>query len=147
MKKVLTVQTPFGPITRTTDKTTYAYIVCARGESPSYLTRWHAHYVAQILDGVAYRERQLAGTEKVYDFETREQIAAQLVECREWLANADQILSAKLSAADRELVAPFVSVGTTWSSRLPLARKRAEQLRDTYRDVRIFDVATGQEVR
>jgi hypothetical protein len=33
-----------------------------------------------------------------------------------------------------------------WSSRLDLARREFDKLRERFRDVRIFEVATGREV-
>jgi hypothetical protein len=146
-KQNLTVVTDFGTFTRTTARD-YAFVVACRGRKHETIEREYANNRASQTDNVAYLRRKLAGTERIYDWETRAEVEQSLAASEAWLAGGGELArQADIAAADAALLAPFGEKACTWSSRLDLARKQAAKDREWYRDVRIFDVATGQEVK
>ncbi len=146
-KQTLTVATENGTLTRTTARA-YAFVVAARGERLDYiaarraaegaqLAAWEKEYAA-VAEGRKAPLGSLSREEYINDF---------LPNIRETIANHDANFDGRIERANAEAAAPYVSTSGVWSSRLDLARKEAAKLAEIYRDVRIFSVADGAEVR
>lgn len=147
-KHKLTVTTEHGTFTRTTART-YAFLVAARGRRVDeinhrrereriYLTKELAKYRAVVESGIVPANFRSSSTLDDY----RRYAANTAVEIEHLDAKYDrEIVEAEAAAG-----APFAAGGASWSSRFDLARREADKLRTFYRDVRIFDVATGAEV-
>ena len=143
-KRTITVTTGHGTITRTTARD-YAFVVVARGEHPAVVTNRHTNLIAWNVDAARYVRAQINGTEPNRLNKSIETLTADLASYEQTIANADALLAEALRAAEADLVAPYHQMGA-WSSRLDLARKEYDRQRTYYRDVRIFEVATGREV-
>ncbi len=146
-KTTYRVETPHGTITRTTNRT-YAYVVVARAYRKDLILAQHQFTIVQLPKDRAYILGKLAEIEagQVDGYTTAGQRREQLAQVDAQIAGTDDALAADLAKSDAALTAPFDGKSGAWSSRLDLARKEAARLADHYRDVRIFDVATGAEV-
>jgi hypothetical protein len=139
-KAKLSVATADGTITRTTDRE-YAFVVVARGQKHSSVNG-HREAQRKALQGyvkeyteVVEGRRPTQYTATIADYQRY--LSGSLLE----LDGLDAKFDAQIEAADRDLVEPFEK--GTWSSKLYLARREYDKLALTYRDVRVYDVATG----
>jgi hypothetical protein len=157
-KTTLTVTTAIGTFTRTTART-YTHIVLVAGYKHEVAeARRQEDLKSQLAQAAKYR-RILAG-EKNIDIRTDHPVSEAFDrECQaQYLADGSY---AKWAEKCEEAAALIIAGGPItqdggpnsfgiigWCGRIDLARKLANgDIARTYRTVKIFDVATGQEVR
>jgi hypothetical protein len=150
-KQTFVVVTPHGTLTRTTARA-YAFVVVARGDRKTCIRRRNASDVEATISNRAYYLELIAELERGH--KRYDHVEMSIDEERANLAAADAFLAGgwegalceALNASDAALLAPFAATSGVWSSRLDLARREFDKLAAHYRDVRVFEVATGREV-
>ena len=151
MAKKLTVTTEIGTFTRQTARP-YTYVVVANGGS-DWAIREHLKFeLDRAKSNVEYwtavrdfeRDAPLNYTVTPNRPYSAVEVAAELAKNQ---ALVDQIESGQALADQtaKAAAAPFAAL--TWCSRLDLARKEQRTWAARFREVRIYDVATGQVVR
>jgi hypothetical protein len=154
MKQTLVVKTEVGTFTRTTART-YNFIIVAKGIKHERLEARRLAEIKQVEKHLAECEHALATGEPGMELRKDPVARAFDLKCHQgWLQDKQYerwVASAKQDLRSLKLQGPITQDKGTWachawSSRIDLARKVADQLAPTYRDVRIFTL-DGQPVR
>lgn len=136
----LTVATPLGTFTRTTARA-YSHIVVVADHTAEYSARVEGWDRDRVTGDLEELENRVAGREALYPWKTIEEVEAQLAHSREEFANLETRARERRDRAARPDV-------LGWCGRLDLARKLASTTAAShYQTVRIFSVASGEEVR